>query len=142
MTTLRYLLRIVGLSPWLFALSSVLSIGVFVVPLLFGAILREFFDMLAGDAPAGFEVRTLAVLYLLVILVTFVTAVTHSAVEEGFWTRLVAVLQRNLFRGILRSPRCEVGRRRATWSTGSARTPMTPWSPCSRRGPLSGTPQR
>ena len=54
MTTIRALTRIVGLSPWLFALSSILSVGVFTVPLLFGVVLREFFDMLAGDAPAGF----------------------------------------------------------------------------------------
>lgn len=104
MTTLRSLMRITGLSPWLFALTGILSVGNFVLPLLFGVILREFFDMLSGDAPAGFEVKTLAILYSLVILATFASGLLSDAGEQWFWTRLIGILQRNLFRGILRSP--------------------------------------
>jgi ATP-binding cassette subfamily B protein len=104
MTTLRSLMRITGLSPWLFALTGILSVGNFVLPLLFGVILREFFDMLSGDAPAGFEVKTLAILYSLVILATFASGLLSDAGEQWFWTRLMGILQRNLFRGILRSP--------------------------------------
>ena len=102
--SMRSLLRIVGLSPWLFAVSSILSVGLFVVPLLFGAILREFFDTLSGDAPAGFEVRTLAILYILAILAAFVSGMLNAASEEWCWAKLMGILQRNLFRGILRSP--------------------------------------
>ena len=105
MNTIRSLLRIIGLSPWLFAVSSILSVGLFAVPLLFGVILREFFDLLSGDAPAGIEVRTLAILYFLAILAAFASGMVSSVGEEWFW---------------------------ATWSIGSARTPRISSSPCIR----------
>ena len=104
MNTIRSLLRIIGLSPWLFAVSSILSVGLFAVPLLFGVILREFFDLLSGDAPAGIEVRTLAILYFLAILAAFASGMVTSVGEEWFWAKLIGILQRNLFRGILSNP--------------------------------------
>jgi ATP-binding cassette subfamily B protein len=104
MSTLGYLLRIARLSPWLFVASNALSFGLFGLPLLFGLILREFFDSLVADAPVDLSVQVLIALYALVILLHAVVSLGQSASEESFWIKLMSQIQWNLLRGVLSGP--------------------------------------
>ena len=104
MSPLGFLLRIARLSPWLFVTSNILSFGLFGLPLLFGLILREFFDSLVADAPVDLSVQVLIALYALVILLHTGVSLGQLASEESFWVKLMSQLQGNLLRGMLSGP--------------------------------------
>jgi ATP-binding cassette subfamily B protein len=103
LSTLRYLLRVVRLSPWLFVMSNVLSIGFYGLPLLFGLILREFFDSLVAATPVDLSTQMLVALYALLISLTTVVSMGMSASDGFFGVRVMSSLQRNLFKGIMSS---------------------------------------
>ena len=62
MTTTGYLLRLIRLKLVLFVLAGALLIVATVFPLLFGLVLREFFDTLTGDAAAARNIWLLVLL--------------------------------------------------------------------------------
>jgi ATP-binding cassette subfamily B protein len=100
-----YLWRLARFRFGLYLLSGLLASGMFYLfPLIPGLIVRRFFSLLAGDAPAGFQVWSLLAL-LVAAGVARVTALISAVVAETTMQLTTAILLRkNLFAHILRRP--------------------------------------
>ena len=90
--------------PWLYAISFVLWVGFYVLPLTTGLITRAIFDSLTGDAPVTLGVWTL--LALLVGSEGLRIVVLGGALFAWFtfWFAAEALMRGNLMRWIVQGP--------------------------------------
>jgi ATP-binding cassette subfamily B protein len=101
----RFVVRMARFKPWLFV-GSGMTVGVlfYFIPLVPGLIVREFFDAIAGDAPA-----TLGIVTLLALLVGLGVGRVAGMIA-GAWleTTLVlyteSLLRKNMLRRVLEHP--------------------------------------
>ena len=109
MSTWRYYFSLLRSTPMAYVVASVLSIGAFGIPLLAGLALREVFDAMIGEAQIDFNVWVLLAIWAAV-------AISHVGLAQpasglAFWyvnNRLKTLLEANLLRGMLTSPRSPV----------------------------------
>lgn len=118
MTTNRSLIRLIRYRPWYFLLTC-LTWGVFhSLPILSAFLMRDIFEILAGDAAAGSNVWTL----LALIVATALTRVSVMVGGVWLWSTtyytLASLLRRNVFDWIMTGP----GTRRLPDSPGEAVT--------------------
>ena len=104
MSTWRVLLRIALLKPWPLLLAGLLSIAMFSLPLVFGLVLRRFFDGLTQEAPVELDLLPLMGVYGAVIVTHAVVATASESSGEYGWTRLNTILKHNMFRGLMTHP--------------------------------------
>jgi ATP-binding cassette subfamily B protein len=88
---------------WLGSTWSIIMAG-YLVPLLPGLILREFFNTLTGDGPAGFDVWTLSAFMVGSGLAQIVHTFGCAAFENGTILATGTLVQRNVFERILHLP--------------------------------------
>ncbi|HEU5317578.1 MAG TPA: ABC transporter transmembrane domain-containing protein, partial [Chloroflexota bacterium] len=88
---------------WLASTWSIVMAG-YLVPLLPGLILREFFNTLTGDGPARFDVPTLCALMAGAGLAQIVHGLGCAVFENGTIRTAGALVQRNAFERILQLP--------------------------------------
>ena len=101
MTTTGYLLRLIRLKLVLFVLAGALLIVATVSPLLFGLVMREFFDTLTGDAAAARNIWLLVLLLFGLSLVLTVFQRGYEFVSPLFADLSKALIRTNVFKGIL-----------------------------------------
>ncbi len=92
----RYKLLFYSAAALLATVHTTLSLGP-------GLILKEFFDALTGEAPARFDVWTLVALYAAVAVVNMGSNLGEEVCRSLVRGYVKALLQWNLFSGILRS---------------------------------------
>ncbi len=97
----RYLWGLIRFSPWLYALTFLLALAYYNLPLLFGLIMREFFNALTGETGGHFTLWTLVILFL-------VTRLALQAIEQGyaatyayFEGKLKVLIRKNLLQCLL-----------------------------------------
>jgi ATP-binding cassette subfamily B protein len=90
------------LTPWIYVGSFVLQIGRFVFVFAPGLIIRQLFDLLAGDAPAAWGFWSLLALLIAVALVRIMMLLSAVAVENTAVFKGAALIRTNLFERILR----------------------------------------
>ena len=88
---------------WLASTWSIIMAG-YLVPLLPGLILREFFNALTGDAPARFDVWTLSALMVGTGLAQIVHGLGCAVFENATIRTSGTLVQRNVFERILQLP--------------------------------------
>ncbi len=100
----RFIIRLILRNPTLFAASSLLAIGANSVPLLGGLVLREMFDVFAGDAEIGSGIWGLVALFAAAQVASVI--VERSAWLTDVWldSSLWAFVRVNLFRAIMGRP--------------------------------------
>jgi ATP-binding cassette, subfamily B, bacterial len=101
MTSTAYLLRLIRLKLALFLLAGALLIVSTVSPLLFGLVMREFFDTLTGDAAAARNIWLLILLLLALGVVLNVFQRGYEFVSPLFAELSKALIRTNVFKGIL-----------------------------------------
>ncbi|HET7769556.1 MAG TPA: ABC transporter ATP-binding protein [Chloroflexota bacterium] len=100
-----YVWQLVRYRPllWLASTWSIVMAG-YLVPLLPGLILREFFNALTGDAGAGFDFPTLAALMCAAGVAQIVHGLGCAVFENGTIRACGTLVQRNVFERILQLP--------------------------------------
>jgi len=100
-----YVWRFIRYRPlvWLCSTYSIIMAG-YLVPLVPGLLLREFFNGLTGDAPARFDVRTLSALMVAAGLAQIVHNLGCAIFENGTILLNGVLVQRNVFERILELP--------------------------------------
>jgi ATP-binding cassette subfamily B protein len=88
---------------WLASTWSIVMAG-YLVPLLPGLILREFFNTLTGESPARFDVPTLCALMASAGVAQIVHGLGCAVFENGTIRASGALVQRNVFERILQLP--------------------------------------
>jgi ATP-binding cassette subfamily B protein len=109
MTTAGYLLRLIRLRLVLFVLAGALLIVATVSPLLFGLVLREFFDNLTGDAAAARNIWLLILVLFALSLAVTVFQRGYEFVSPLFADLSKALIRTNVFRGVLDNPAVRIG---------------------------------
>ena len=104
MTTAGYLLRLIRLKLVLFVVANALIIVSSSTPLLYGLVLREFFDTLTGDAAAARNIWLLVLLMIAVNLANTAFQMAYEFVSPLFANLLRALIRINVFKGILDNP--------------------------------------
>ena len=100
-----YVWRLLRYRPllWLASTYSIIMAG-YLVPLLPGLILREFFNALSGDQPARFDLMTLVALMIAAGLAQGLHGLGCAIFENGINLLHAALVQRNVFERILELP--------------------------------------
>lgn len=88
----------------LYLLVASLSVIYTSLPLLFGLILRAFFNTLSGEATVQFDIWTLAILYFVVQVGLQLAELGFAGANAYHYFLLRALLRVNLFRTMLQSP--------------------------------------
>ena len=99
-----YLWRLFRFRPWLYVLSSLLSIAYSALPLAVGLIMRAFFNALAGDAEVGIDPWTLVALYLATTVGMQVSMQAYTAVNVFFYYLVGTLLRKNIIQSNLKDP--------------------------------------
>lgn len=73
------------------------------LPLIFGLILRAFFDTLSGEAPTGWNVWTLVALFVATRVAVQLAEMGAAGSSAYQFVIVETLLRRNLFRGILQT---------------------------------------
>jgi len=104
MTIWRCLWRLLRYNPGLYLLVSLLAIPYFSLPLLFGLIMRAFFNTLSGEAVAGFNISTLVILFFASQVAVQLSELGFAGSDAYLHYVLRGLMQRNLFRTMLHTP--------------------------------------
>jgi ATP-binding cassette, subfamily B, bacterial len=113
----RFMVAVASFKPALFLASGLTaSILFYLVPLLPGLIMREFFNDLSGEAPAAFGVWTALALFAGVGAARFSGLVIANWAERTLHLYVGALLRKNMLRRILERP----GARAVPTSPGEA----------------------
>ncbi len=99
----RYFWRLMGATPWVSVAVVILNTLQYTLPLLFGLIMRAFFNTLSGQTGVGSNVWTLVACFLatrVAVQIGEMGAAGSSAYQSFLVETLV---RRNLFRGILQA---------------------------------------
>jgi ATP-binding cassette subfamily B protein len=96
-----YFWRLMGATPLASSAVFVLNAFYVTVPLLFGLIMREFFDVLSGQANAGWNVWTLVAGFLAVRIGVQLGELGAAGSSAYHYFLVETMLRRNLFRTIL-----------------------------------------
>jgi ATP-binding cassette subfamily B protein len=104
-STWRYVLRLARYNPWLYLTSGLLAgVMFYVFPLLPGLVVRQIFDSLTGDAPAGTNLWTLLALLAGIAIAREVARLGAAAAETTLISVINTLLRRNLLARILKHP--------------------------------------
>jgi ATP-binding cassette subfamily B protein len=104
MTTWACLRRLLRYNPGLYLLVFLLAIPYFSLPLLFGLIMRAFFNALSGEAAAGFNIWTLVILVFASQVAVQLSELGFAGSDAYLHHVLRSLMQRNLFRTMLHTP--------------------------------------
>ena len=103
MNTLTYLRRLLRYNPGVYLLVFLLAIPYFSLPLLFGLILRAFFNTLTGEETAGFNIWSLLVLFFATQIAVQLSELAFAGTNAYLFHSLHRLVQRNLFRTIVQT---------------------------------------
>ena len=103
MTMKQLFWRLMKATPGVSLTVIVLSIINSLLPLLFGLIMRAFFDTLIGETTAGFNIWTLVVLFLINRIAIQLTEMGYAGSSAYQYYLIEALLRRNVFRGMLQA---------------------------------------
>ncbi|MHB0878371.1 MAG: ABC transporter ATP-binding protein [Anaerolineae bacterium] len=100
----RLILAMVRYRPklWLLDLASILSLTV--CGQLSALVMREFFNLLSGGAPAGLNLWTLLALLVAVLAGRLLAQVGLAVADPPFFVHTMTLLRHNLLRHILKRP--------------------------------------
>ena len=99
----RYFRRLMTATPLLSAVVFVTTTLALALPLLFGLILRVFFDTLSGAAQTGWNLWTLVVLYLVTRVAVQLAVIAYAGSSALHFYVIEFLAKRNLFRGLLKA---------------------------------------
>jgi ATP-binding cassette, subfamily B, bacterial len=103
--TWRYMLRLAGYCPALYAASGLTASTMFYLfPLLPGLVIRQLFDRLSGDAPAGANVWTFLSLLVVIAFSRQLVMTCAAIAETSLHEYINTLLRHNLLRRILQHP--------------------------------------
>ncbi len=103
--TWKYLLRLILFRPWFYLGMSLLRILIFAVaPQAIGLIMRNFFNVLTGDAHISMDIWGLAALVMGVTLARCVSIFADITLHFTFIFTISSLLRKNLFEYILDRP--------------------------------------
>jgi ATP-binding cassette subfamily B protein len=101
----RYVVRMARFKPWLFIASGLTASTLFyLVPLLPGPIVREFFDRISGDATLSSDIWTLLALLAGVGLLNMSGLIAAAFFEETLHLYVSSLLRKNMLRRVLDHP--------------------------------------
>lgn len=96
-----YFWRLMGATPGVSLVVFVFNALNMTLPLLFGLILRAFFDRLSGAAPAGWNVWTLCGLFLATRIAVQISELGAAGSSAYHYSIIVTLVRRNVFRTLL-----------------------------------------
>ena len=100
-------IKLLRYSPGLFLLTILFRGADDLVPLLTGAVFKEFFDALTGDAQAGSNPWTYVALFIAIEIGDVIALFGSAVVWPRWWYRVESLLRKNLMTALLnvRTPR-------------------------------------
>lgn len=104
LSTWQYLWRLICYDPKLYLGDMVLWIGTYLMPLVPGLILREFFDTLSGHSRLGLGLWAIVALQFATIAVDITVLMSGGWVDSRFRFTVRSLLQRNMIEGIFSRP--------------------------------------
>ncbi|CAA9248339.1 MAG: Heterodimeric efflux ABC transporter, permease/ATP-binding subunit 2 [uncultured Chloroflexi bacterium] len=102
MKTWQLIVRLMRLSPWRLGLAGASATAVFSLPVATGLVIRAFFDLLSGSAPAGFGLWEVLVLFLVVDAGLLISDAGLSFGWITFLNASMATLRHDLLHQVLR----------------------------------------
>ena len=100
-TKQRYFWRLMGATPLASLVVVIFNTLHNTLPLLFGLIMQAFFDLLSGQANAGWNVWTLVVLFLATRVAVQIGEMGAAGSSAYQYFLVETLVRRNVFRGIL-----------------------------------------
>ncbi len=116
MPTWKFVWRIVRFKPLPYSFNSLSELALMLAQVVAGLVSREFFNLLAHQAPAGFNFWTLMAFLAVAALVRIGSIPGRGRTFIAFAANAATLLQKNLLRQILRRP----GAQALPESTGEA----------------------
>ncbi len=104
MTSLRAFWTLIRFRPWLYAADVVAWIAILLAELGAGYIAKLFFDLLAGQGPAGFSLWTVVALVVAAGWVRVVTILIGALIDIRHRYSMQALVRRNLLAAVLARP--------------------------------------
>ena len=104
MKTARLIWGMIWYHPRIYIVDAVLWIVMYLLILVPGLILREFFDLLSGQSHSGFDLALLILLQVAAAGVSFLVIWLGGLVDIRFRFSVSMLLRRNMLAGILNRP--------------------------------------
>lgn len=104
MSPFRLMWGLIRYQPLWYAWNALNWVLIITVPILPGLVTKEFFDVLTGDSPYGWNVWTVIALLLAATLGRVVLIVLGFLSDVNFRFRVAGLLRRNMLEHILKEP--------------------------------------
>ncbi|WP_438444826.1 ABC transporter ATP-binding protein [Gorillibacterium sp. sgz5001074] len=104
MSPFRLMWGLIRYKPLWYAWNAVSWVLITTVPILPGLVTKEFFDVLTGDSPYGWNVWTVIALLLAATLSRVVLIIMGFISDVNFRFRAAGLLRRNMLEHILKEP--------------------------------------
>lgn len=104
MTTSKFMGQILLYRPWLFTLNILAWMTVHTLPVLFGLIIREFFNNLESAQAINLQLGLIMLALLAMEAVRLSVLWYGSVIWNSYWLSIETLLRKNLLEGLLQRP--------------------------------------